>query len=107
MMSGNSFEDVRQSLNEGLAIAERNDERFQEAELHRLKGELLLAESRDQAAAEEGYRRAIETARRQGSRSWDLRATMSLARLWQIHGRRGTGLNDPAQFREDSRRAAR
>ncbi len=78
------FEDARQALDEGLAIAEKNDERFQEAELHRLQGELLLAESPDQAvAAEECFRRAIEIARHQRGRAWELRATMSLARLWQ------------------------
>ena len=82
------FEDARQALNEGLAIVEKNDERCHEAELHRLKGELLLAESRDQPAAEECFRQAIETARRQQSRGWELRATMSLARLRQRQGRR-------------------
>jgi predicted ATPase len=84
------FVDARQALDEGLAIAERNDERFQEAELHRLKGELLLAESPDQAAAaEKCFRRAIEIARHQRSRAWELRATMSLSRLWQRQGRHG------------------
>ena len=83
------FEDARQALDEGLAIAEKNDDRCQEAELHRLKGELLLAESPDQAAAaEDCFRQAIETARRQQSKAWELRATMSLARLWQRQGRR-------------------
>ncbi len=54
------------------------------------KGELLLAESPDQAAAaEDRFTRAIETARRQQSKAWELRATMSLARLWQRQGRRG------------------
>ena len=67
---------------------EKNDERFQEAELYRLKGELLLAESDDQTAAEECFRRAIETAQRQQSKAWELRATTSLARLWQKQGRR-------------------
>jgi hypothetical protein len=38
------FEDAHKVLNEGLAVAEKNDDRFQEAELHRLKGELLRAE---------------------------------------------------------------
>jgi len=82
------FEDALKALNEGLAIAEKNDDRFQEAELHRLKGELSLAESTDQAGAEDCFGRAIETARRQQSRAWELRATMSLARLWQRQGRR-------------------
>jgi predicted ATPase len=82
------FEDARRALDEGLALAEKNDERCQEAELHRLKGELLLAESQGQAAAEECFREAIETARRQQSRAWELRAAMSLARLLQRQGRR-------------------
>jgi adenylate cyclase len=83
------FGDALAALNEGLAIAEKNDDRVQEAELQRLKGELLLAESPDQAAAaEDCFRQAIETARRQQSRGWELRATMSLARLWQRQGRR-------------------
>jgi predicted ATPase len=83
------FQDSRRALDEGLAFAEKNDERFQEAELQRLKGELLLAESPDQAAAAENcFHQAIETARRQQSKAWELRATMSLARLWQRQGRR-------------------
>jgi predicted ATPase len=83
------FADAHQALDEGLAVAEENDDRCHEAELHRLQGELLLAESPDQAAvAEESFRRAVETARRQQSKGWELRATMSLARLWQRLGRR-------------------
>src|SRR5206468_11908456 len=83
------FEDAHKALNEGLAVAEKNDDRSHEAELHRLKGELLLAESADDTtAAEDSFRAAMETARRQQSRAWELRATMSLARLWQRKGRR-------------------
>ncbi len=82
------FEDARRALVEGMAIAEKNDDRCQEAELHRLRGELLLAESPDQAAAEDCFHQAIETARRQQSKAWELRATLSLARLWQRQGRR-------------------
>src|SRR5262249_7023380 len=81
--------DACRTLDEGLALAEKHDERCQDAELHRLKGELLLAEAPDQASgAEDCFRQAIETARRQQSRAWELRATMSLARLWQRPGRR-------------------
>lgn len=84
------FEDARKALEEGLAVAEKNDDRTHEAELHRLKGELVLAESPEQTAtAEECFRRAIETARSQQSKGWELRATMSLARLWQRQGRYG------------------
>jgi predicted ATPase len=82
------FQDARKALDEGLAFAEKNDERFQKAELHRLKGELHLAEANDHGAAEGCFRTAIETARRQQGKAWELRATMSLARLWQRQGRR-------------------
>jgi serine/threonine protein kinase/predicted ATPase len=83
------LEDAQQALNEGLAVAEKNDDRCHEAELHRLQGELLLAASPNQADAAEGhFRQAIDTARRQQSRAWELRATMSLARLWHRQGRR-------------------
>jgi class 3 adenylate cyclase/tetratricopeptide (TPR) repeat protein len=82
------FEDAHKALTEGLAVAEKNDDRSYEAELYRLKGELLLAESANEAAAEACFHQAIETARRQQSRAWELRAMTSLARLWQRQGRR-------------------
>jgi predicted ATPase/energy-coupling factor transporter ATP-binding protein EcfA2 len=82
------FDDARNALEEALDLVERNDERFQEAELHRLLGELHLAESSDEAAAEGCFRRAVEISRRQRSRAWELRSTMSLARLWHRQGRR-------------------
>jgi len=82
------FAGAREALNEALTLVEKNDERFQEAELHRLKGELLLAELDDQTAAEECFCQAVEIADRQQSKAWKLRATTSLARLWQKQGRR-------------------
>src|SRR6516165_5283954 len=83
------FGEALRALDEGLALAEKYDDRSQEAELHRQKGELFLAESPDQVgAAEDCFRRAIDTARRQQSRALELRATMSLARLRQRLGRR-------------------
>jgi len=83
------FGEALRALDEGLALSEKNDDRSQEAELHRQRGELFLAESPDQVgAAEDCFRQAIDTARRQQSRAWELRATMSLARLWQRQGRR-------------------
>ena len=83
------FENSLVALDRGLAFAGKNDERFYEAELHRLKGEMHLAGSLDESAvAEECFRRAIETARGQQSKAWELRATTSLARLWQRQNRR-------------------
>jgi predicted ATPase len=73
-------------LDEALAQVEETDERCYEAELRRLKGELLLVQG-DEAAAEESLHRAVEVARRQQAKSWELRATVSLCRLWQQQGR--------------------
>jgi len=83
------FEEAHKALNEGLAVVEKNDDRCHEAELYRLQGELVLAESPDlTGAAEVCFHKALDTARRQQSRAWELRATLSLARLWQRQGRR-------------------
>ncbi len=69
--------------------AVKNGARWNEAELHRIKGELLLARnSTDAASAEESFRTAIGIARRQSAKSLELRATMSLARLLAKHGPR-------------------
>ena len=83
--------EARQALDEGLAIAVKSDDRFFEAELHRLKGELLLIAPGDAVAAEACFRQAIEIARSQYSRAWELRAAMSLARLRQRQGRGDEG----------------
>jgi tetratricopeptide (TPR) repeat protein len=68
---------------------ERSGERLDEAELYRVKGELLEArDGADNIESESCYRKAIEIARRQESRLWELRATTSLARLLAKRGRR-------------------
>jgi len=69
---------------QALAHAEETEERYYEAEAYRLKGELLKAQGGLAAteAAETCFRRAIAIARHQGARSWELRASTSLARLW-------------------------
>jgi predicted ATPase len=76
-------------LDDQRARIERTGERLDEAELYRVKGELLYA--RDGASSSEGescLRKAIEVARRQESRWWELRAATSLARLLRDSGRR-------------------
>ena len=72
-------------LGEGLELAERTGECCWEAELHRLKGELLLIVGDAEAGA--CFRRALEVASRQGSKGWELRAATSLGRLWRSQGR--------------------
>jgi serine/threonine protein kinase/tetratricopeptide (TPR) repeat protein len=76
-------------LERGFETAEKYNEACDLAELHRLKGELLLRQSSEnQAAAECCFQAAIETAREQKARSWELRSTMSLCRLWRSQGKR-------------------
>jgi predicted ATPase len=80
-------EEALTTLAEALALVEETDERYFEAELYRLKGELLLAQG-DDAGAEASLQKAVEVARRQQARSWELRATTSLCRLWGRQGKR-------------------
>ena len=87
-------------LGEALAQVEKTEERYWEAEIYRLKGELLLkvkdaghsrstAEGMQDAESPEGcLLKAIEIARRQEGKALELRATVSLARLWQQHGKK-------------------
>ena len=71
-------------LAEAQAAAQGSGERFMEAELYRLKGTLLLARSAEQhAEAETCFQQALTVARHQQAKSWELRAAMSLSRLWQ------------------------
>lgn len=88
------FDEARLALDEALELAEKNDERFQEAEIYRLKGELRLAESNDEASAEHYFIKAVEIARQQGSRAWELRAALSLARLLNRGGHRDKAFGD-------------
>jgi predicted ATPase len=75
-------------LDEAFARVDRLEERWFEAELHRLKGEALLASSPERGAeAEACYHQALAVARDQGARLWELRAATSLARLWRDQGR--------------------
>ena len=76
-------------LDEALALVHKTGERWPEAELHRLKGELLLSLSADNHAEAEGcLHQALAVARRQQAKTLELRAAMSLSRLWQQQGKR-------------------
>jgi tetratricopeptide (TPR) repeat protein len=75
-------------LDEALARAERTGLHHDDAELHRLKGEaILLRDSSVTAEAENWFRKGIEIARRQSAKWWELRGTVSLARLLRDSGR--------------------
>jgi predicted ATPase len=78
-----------QVLDEALAAVRDTGERMYEAELYRLKGDLLRMRSTDHtAAAETCLYQALTIACRQQAKSLELRAAMSLARLWQQQGKR-------------------
>jgi predicted ATPase len=88
-MKTGRFDDGLSALTEALVAADEHENRAFEAEAHRLKGELLLRQDDSKAAeAQSCFERAIEVARKQSARSWELRATMSLARLLAKQGRR-------------------
>jgi class 3 adenylate cyclase/predicted ATPase len=76
-------------LAEALSVMNGTEERFYEAELYRLKGELLLLQSlENQTAVESCFHRALGVAQQQSAKSWELRAATSLATLWQRQGKR-------------------
>jgi predicted ATPase len=82
-------EDALQALAEAHTLVEQQYERFWEAEVHRLRGVLLLRQAMPpQAEAETCFQRALDVARRQEAKALELRAAMSLARLWQHQGMR-------------------
>jgi predicted ATPase len=83
------FDEGLRLIDESFQFIERTGQQYYQAELHRLKGELLLAQDASNAAqAEHSFRTAIEIARKQHAKSWELRATTSLARLMRDTNRR-------------------
>jgi predicted ATPase len=77
------------ALAEALTLVDTTGERWYEPELYRLKGELLLQQNSDnQADAENCFQQAIAIAQHQQAKSLELRAAMSLSRLWQQQGKR-------------------
>jgi tetratricopeptide (TPR) repeat protein len=74
-------------LDEALATCDRTDHRAFEAELHRARGEMLMRDPANRALAEEALLTAIEVAKDQIARSFQLRAALSLAKLYQLTGR--------------------
>ena len=76
-------------LDEALATIRNSGEHRSEAELHRLRGELLLSLSVDNHTEAEGcFHQALSIARHQQAKSLELRAATSLSRLWQHQGKR-------------------
>jgi len=81
-------EDGLQALAEAHTLMEQHEERWWEAEVYRLRGVLLLRQpGTPQEEAETWLQRALDVARRQEAKSLELRAAMSLSRLWQQQGK--------------------
>ena len=83
------FDEAWRCIGEAMAAVETAKERWCEAEVNRIAGEIaLLPPEPDVAKAEAHFERALAVAREQQARSWELRAAMSMARLWRDRGKR-------------------
>jgi predicted ATPase len=81
-------ESALESIDQGLAIADETGEHFTDSYLHRLRGDLLLNRNRyDPASAEQAFKAAVAVAKVQGARSYELLASLPLAKLYQSAGR--------------------
>ena len=88
------FHDAWRSIGEAMSAVEKTNERWWEAEVSRIAGDIALrSPERDAAKPEAYFERALAVARQQQAKSWELRAAMSLARLWRDQGK-------PQQARE-------
>jgi predicted ATPase len=81
------IEDGLAVINEGLALIGRGEEHIWEADLYRAKGDLLLMQGTDESEVELSFQQALRIARQQEAKSYELRAAMSLSRLWQKQGK--------------------
>jgi predicted ATPase len=82
------FDDAWRCIGEATTAIETTKERWYEAEVNRVAGEIaMLSGEPDAAKAEAYFKRALAVARAQRAKSWELRAAMSLARLWRDQGK--------------------
>jgi tetratricopeptide (TPR) repeat protein len=82
------FDDAWRSIGEAVILIEKTKERLHEAEVNRIAGEIALKSPQSDAAKAEAYfERALAVARKQQAKSWELRAAMSMARLWRDQGK--------------------
>jgi predicted ATPase len=81
------FDDAWRCLGEAMTAVETTGEKLWEAEVYRTAGDIALSPEPDAAKAEGYFERALTVARQQQAKSWELRAAMSLARLWRDQGK--------------------
>ena len=78
------FDDACRCIGEAMSTIETTKEKWCEAEVNRIAGEIALRSPEpDAAKAQKYFERALAVARQQQAKSWELRAAMSLARLWR------------------------
>ena len=83
------FDAAWRCIGEATSLIGTSKESWSEAELHRIAGEIALkSPARDAAEAQSYFERALSVARQQQAMSWELRAAMSMARLWRDQGKR-------------------
>ena len=83
------FDDAWRRIGEAMTAVETTKERWCEPEIYRIAGEIaLMLPEPDAAKAEAYFERALAVARKQQAKSWELRAAMSMARLWRDQGKR-------------------
>jgi predicted ATPase len=83
------FDDARRCIGEAMTAVETTKERWCEAEINRIAGEIALKSPEPDAARAEAYfERALAVSRKQQAKSWELRAVMSMARLWRDQRKR-------------------
>jgi predicted ATPase len=84
-----SFDEAVRCIRASLTMVERSKERWCEAEVNRVAGEIaLMLPDADTTKTEAYFERALAVARQQQAKSWELRAAMSMARLWGDQGKR-------------------
>ena len=83
------FDDATRTISEAISVMAASRETWFEAEVNRIAGEIALNSSeRDTAKAQAYFERALAVARQQQAKSWELRAAMSMTRLWRDQGKR-------------------
>ncbi len=83
------FDDAWRSIAEAITAVETTKEKWCEAEINRIAGEIaVMSPQPDEGKAEAYFERAIAIAHKQQAKSWELRAAMSMARLWRDQGKR-------------------
>jgi predicted ATPase len=83
------FDDAWRCIDEAMTAVKTTKEKWYEAEVNRIAGEIALKTPEPDAAKAQAYfERALAVAREQQAKSWELRAAMSMARLWRDQGKR-------------------